>query len=110
MTNPVMVSGPVTDASEKRRSLAHRLWCPGCNELHMPYSLLEGCEPMLGPHWDWDGNTVRPTFSPSLLVQSDGHVCHSYIREGRWQFLGDCTHALANQTVDMVPLPDWLVR
>lgn len=32
------------------------------------------------------------------------NVCHSFIKDGKIQFLGDCTHALANQTVD---LPDW---
>ena len=31
-------------------------------------------------------------------------VCHSFIRDGRIQFLGDCTHHLAGQTVD---LPDF---
>lgn len=31
------------------------------------------------------------------------HVCHSFIRDGRIEFLSDCTHALAGQTVD---LPD----
>ena len=31
-------------------------------------------------------------------------VCHSFVTDGRIQFLGDCTHALAGQTVD---LPDW---
>lgn len=31
-------------------------------------------------------------------------VCHSFIRDGQWQFLTDCTHALAGQTVD---IPDW---
>lgn len=31
-------------------------------------------------------------------------VCHSFIRAGKIQFLGDCTHALAGQTVD---LPEW---
>lgn len=30
-------------------------------------------------------------------------VCHSFVRDGRIQFLSDCTHKLANQTVD---LPD----
>lgn len=30
-------------------------------------------------------------------------VCHSFVTDGRIQFLGDCTHALAGQTVD---LPD----
>jgi hypothetical protein len=31
-------------------------------------------------------------------------VCHSFVTDGRIQFLGDCTHALAGQTVD---LPDY---
>ncbi len=31
-------------------------------------------------------------------------VCHSFVRDGRIQFLGDCTHELAGQTVD---LPEW---
>jgi len=31
-------------------------------------------------------------------------VCHSFVTDGRIQFLGDCTHTLAGQTVD---LPDW---
>lgn len=31
-------------------------------------------------------------------------VCHSFIRDGQIQFLSDCTHALAGQTV---PLPAW---
>jgi hypothetical protein len=35
--------------------------------------------------------------------------CHSFLKAGRWEFLGDSAHALAGQTVPMVPLPDWLV-
>lgn len=31
--------------------------------------------------------------------------CHSFLKAGRWEFLGDSAHALAGQTVDMVPLP-----
>lgn len=34
-----------------------------------------------------------------------GSRCHSFITDGRIQFLSDCTHALAMQTVD---LPDFL--
>ena len=30
--------------------------------------------------------------------------CHSFVREGRIEFLSDCTHALAGQTVE---LPDF---
>lgn len=33
--------------------------------------------------------------------------CHSFLTGGLWQFLDDCAHALAGQTVPMVPLPDW---
>lgn len=33
-----------------------------------------------------------------------GKVCHSFVTDGRIQYLGDCTHALAGQTID---LPDW---
>lgn len=31
--------------------------------------------------------------------------CHSFLRAGRWEFLGDSAHALAGQTIDMAPLP-----
>lgn len=31
-------------------------------------------------------------------------VCHSFVKDGQIQFLGDCTHALSGQTV---PLPEW---
>lgn len=32
-------------------------------------------------------------------------VCHSYVTDGRIQFLGDSTHALSGQTVDLPPFP-----
>jgi hypothetical protein len=32
-------------------------------------------------------------------------VCHSFVVDGRIQFLGDCTHHLAGQTVDLPPWP-----
>ncbi|MDN4633860.1 DUF6527 family protein [Sphingomonas sp. PvP056] len=86
--------------------------CPGCGEPHV-CTIKEG----LGrPAWGWNGNLDRPTLTPSVLVtyngpdagqtDADGHrapqaVCHSFVTDGRIQFLGDCTHALAGQTVDI---------
>lgn len=32
-------------------------------------------------------------------------VCHSFVTDGRIQFLGDSTHALAGQTVDLPGFP-----
>jgi hypothetical protein len=61
------------------------------------------------PHWDWNGDLEKPTFSPSLLnyIESPGgRRCHSFIKEGRIQFLGDCTHALKGQTVDLLDFPE----
>lgn len=62
--------------------------------------------------WGFNGDLDRPTFTPSLLWQTsrwDGqqarpHTCHSFVKDGRIQFLGDCTHALAGQTVDLLDI------
>lgn len=88
------------------------LWCPGCAEVHQIWV----------PPWTFDGNMGRPTVSPSILVggkqwdpQYSFHnprhlvapgqpkVCHSFVRDGRWEYLPDSTHVLAGQTVDGVP-------
>ena len=31
--------------------------------------------------------------------------CHSYVKDGQIQFLNDCSHVLAGQTVDLPELP-----
>lgn len=84
-------------------------WCPGCDGAHM----VRVASTDLPGGWTFNGNHERPTFSPSILVTYNGPdagiddappaVCHSFVRDGQIQFLGDCTHALAGQTV---PLPD----
>src|SRR5262245_1310777 len=86
---------------------AHWVWCPGCQEVHRFRSAHpEGTN--TGILWDWDGNEEAPTFSPSYVTWTDTTRCHSFLRTDRWEFLGDCTHSLAGQTVDMVDLPAWL--
>jgi hypothetical protein len=61
-----------------------------------------------GPNvWSWNGNLERPTFAPSIRVGWDHGeertpvVCHSFVRDGRIEFLADSTHALAGQTVEL---------
>jgi hypothetical protein len=105
-------------------------WCPGCNSSH-PLSV-EGANHV----WGFDGNFERPTFSPSVLFRTGHFIpehqgdtcwctynekqraegkressfkcgiCHSFVRNGRIEFLGDCTHELAGQTVDLPPWPE----
>jgi len=75
--------------------------CPGCEYSHGVHVEPEGKYPV----WKWNGSLDRPTFYPSILVRSNvgdpprDTVCHSFVTDGRIQFLGDCTHALAGQTV-----------
>ena len=82
-------------------------FCPGCKVLHPIYLDIPG---RVGPKWNWNGSLENPTFSPSFLTQwkqrDVDHVCHTFIREGKVQYLGDCTHELKNTTIDLPDLPD----
>lgn len=104
--------------------------CPGCGEGHV---IAVGDGP--GPRWGFNGDYDRPTFTPSILVRSGhylpGHKpgdgcwctycdedeadgepgfsckqCHSFVTNGQIQFLSDCSHALAGQTVPLAPMKD----
>lgn len=93
--------------------------CPGCKQAHgVSVSRPEG---QAGPVWGYNGNPNKPTFTPSVLVtyrHPQGYsnenpapvgwageyvdeVCHSFVTDGRIQFLGDCKRAMAGQTVDL---------
>jgi len=104
-------------------------WCPGCQEAHR---IQHGSGS--GPRWGWNGDVNKPTFTPSVLVTGKNFTpkgeadfdawhdagcpspapifesidarCHTFVTDGRIQFLSDCTHALAGQTVDMPPWPE----
>jgi hypothetical protein len=102
--------------------------CPGCTMDHMA---IVGYTPEYResrqksgfncPVWGFNDSLDRPTFTPSLLVQwtefptyaehkrimagkdieLPKQICHSFITDGRIQFLNDCTHLLKGQTVDL---------
>lgn len=86
-----------------------RFYCPGCKTTH---HVQHGADS--GPNWGWNGSLEKPTFTPSVLVTYPGSdagkngappaVCHSFVTDGRIQYLGDSTHQLAGQTVDLPPL------
>ncbi len=86
--------------------------CPGCETGHRfvvkwgPKEIEDMKRLGYGtPTWTFNNNLEQPTFSPSLLYhKSESHpLCHSYVTNGKIQFLGDCSHKLVGQTVD---LPD----
>jgi hypothetical protein len=111
--NPVTAVRHLTQHSTNRcLGLMVLVWCPGCQSLHTPrFRCPEHGGPATGPVWDGDPYSSPFTMSPSLLVgqTSVSPRCHSYIRNGRWEFLKDCGHALAGQTLPLEPLPNWLM-
>jgi Family of unknown function (DUF6527) len=96
-----------------------RFTCPGCRTWHVVEVHDAGDQ-----GWSFNGDPERPTFSPSIRVRGvrnitdDEHarlmrgehveptqfVCHSFVREGRIEFLPDCTHEMAGMTVDLPPI------
>lgn len=80
-------------------------WCPGCRDLH-----IINVDERERPSWGFDGNYGAPTFTPSIRVNPGRanpakNVCHSFVRAGRIEFLGDCTHELGGKTVNLEPPP-----
>lgn len=85
--------------------------CPGCGHLHVLNT-----NPLYhNTCWGFNGNVDHPTFTPSLLCKSGWYVapdiypvdhkssylCHSFITNGQIQYLSDCTHHLAGQTIEL---------
>ena len=108
--NPVMVVHNVIDANDKPLGRSCWVWCIGCNVAHR-IAIADEAGNHEDVSWDWDGNMEHPTFDPSILTHTSPlDVCHSYIKNGQWQYLSDSTHSKAGQTLDMIPLPNWLVN
>ena len=78
-------------------------YCPGCGCSHYLATSENDCS---FPVWQWNGDVEKPTISPSVKVTCsvEPKVCHSFVRDGKIQYLSDCTHELAGKTVDMI---DW---
>jgi hypothetical protein len=85
-------------------------------QLHMPGPFPNRILPvMIGgtrqgtPNWTWNGSVQFPTVKPSILTRGGGdddknHVCHSFVNDGKVQFLDDCTHEFKGQTLDLLEI------
>lgn len=79
-------------------------FCPGCQCAHYFDTKI----------WTWNGDLNKPTVRASILTKwntgwAEGFVgkdvvCHSFVTDGKIQFLPDSTHSLSGQIVDLV---DW---
>jgi len=75
--------------------------CEGCGYSH-PFEV----DAPNGTGWAWNGSLDKPTFTPSLLVWGNREEarCHSFVIDGKIQYLNDCFHHLKGQTLE---IPDW---
>lgn len=73
------------------------IMCPGCKREHY----INTGENIQGSTWNTNGDTERPTFIPSLLLDQGTYRCHSFVENGNIRFLDDCTHSLKGQTVEL---------
>lgn len=114
----IAVLSHVTHGDEEYDALT--FWCPGCERIddeggrHGGLHSLPVTPTTKSPVWAFDGNLEAPTLTPSILSRrtfkdEPEFVCHSYLRAGALEFLGDSTHQYAGQTIPLPDLPDWAV-
>lgn len=95
----VLHEGGQSDTETGKKLL---FYCPGCKQYHAFV-----VDRNMHPVWTWNGDMEKPTFSPSLLVHgATDKRCHSFVRDGKIEFLSDCFHELRGQTVEMKGI-DW---
>lgn len=101
---------------ENGKTIGHMIFCPACGCGHGFYNASAG----KASKWTFNGDCENPTFSPSMLVKVGPYptvnkddpmcgkttICHSFVRNGQIQYLNDCTHALAGQTIDLPDIED----
>lgn len=76
-----------SDAQNRRWTF----FCPGCQSKH---TISEKTH-------HFNGDVDYPTLSPSVIYNAEGYRCHFYISDGHIQYLTDCTHIMAGQTLDL---------
>ena len=92
-----------SSSTDKIQSEGVAIYCPACNTHHL---FVKG-------RWNFNGDYEKPTFSPSMLVKGgpcnkDGsdRICHSFVKDGKIQYLSDCTHKYVGKTIDLPGVED----
>src|SRR5258708_6818276 len=98
-------------------SFEYLFFCEGCGCCHgfrtatwaMPTGMTEQDLEWFQYKWTFNGDLEKPTITPSLhihTVDKKGDKttkCHSFVIDGKIEFLLDCNHKLAGQTIDLQP-------
>ena len=88
--------------------------CPGCGCRHFIWDKESTGYPNVC--WTFNGDFDKPTIRASVLTRNyqfniatgkhdlENDRCHSFITNGMIEFLGDCHHSLAGQTVELLEI------
>jgi len=83
-------------------------YCVGCKCHHGVWTtkpiIVDG-----KPHiWSFNGDLEKPTFTPSIHIKrqrlgsnTNETICHSYVKNGMIEYLGDCKHEFKGQTIEI---------
>lgn len=89
--------------TEKGFKVGYEFHCPGCDLDHQVFTDEGYC----GHSWKFNGDVDKPTFNPSVRIsgfdwkKKKDYECHFFIKEGKIQFCGDCSHDMSGKTVEM---------
>lgn len=77
----------------------YHFYCIGCKMHHGVWTTPSSFN---GAVWTFNGDVKNPTINPSIRVRhGQNQVCHSFITEGKIQYLSDCTHEYAGITIEL---------
>jgi hypothetical protein len=82
--------------------------CMGCNEVFgggiqaVPVNTKA-----VWPSWEWDGNLLKPSLQPEIVVSNGIHICRATLTEGIFKYHTDCTHSYSGHNGYAQPFPPW---
>ena len=86
--------------------VAYSFWCPACAIIDRRHGLhvftVKDADGDPEQEWSFDGEA---SFEPSLAYENEPY-CHLHLTGGIIRYYPDSRHAMAGQSVPMVPAPD----
>ena len=81
-----------------------------CDDILFVKDIATGLELAFDDRWEFNGDYEKPTFRPSMRCNY-GHniITHCYVRDGKIEYLSDCTHDYAGKTVDCADYDDIVI-
>ena len=102
---------PVAELVNYRGVACISYLCGGCGGSHvLALNTPDQLASYSGPKWDWNGDTEKPTISPSIRgyyphpkTGAQVTTCHHFVKNGEQRFCGDDPNK-PSQVVALAPI------